>query len=979
MKDQRTKSEKRPILRVLTAILLMLTLTVIGLTVSVAADAQTTLTVKESNLSFADSGLVKEGDAYTKTYDGKDVVALSIANTDGIGFAAGDDVTLAVASAKFNDANVASAYEIIVKFTLSGKDAYKYALPADLRLSAKILPATVEWNGEASATITYDPTVKSYTIAPSLLGDTVPALKPITGLETEIAALAPSVTFVNALNAVSASATPYDTQASVDLGNANFKAAPLPVKVTVNPIEITDIVWTGETTLTYGDKINVTATATVGNLSYNVLKVVCTDEGFAAGNAGSYTLVAELIDTVNYKFKEGSDGPAKNKALTILPKKYTVSMSDITVIGDGKTAYRITVDGDLPEAVKKLITYTVNGEAFNGTTAFGAMTVKATLPSGNYSFDTEDSTGVTELEATLTVNRQEKLIPVVDESGNTVGSIILVNREGFSDSITATAVAVEAYPSITRATRLSQAFKIVLVGAEEGQTFSILIPLETELYHLRADDLTLDTLCVYESATKSLRPASQAGKGFSVVLGDGYYLLSGLNNGGEITFVIAPDYHTPFFETAIGIVLIVLLVLAFFVMLFYIGMILRRALDTRENPVLVMDTEGVLPEEQPVETEEPDADEFIEEKVDEIAEELEAEEEEVVVEEEVVEEEDTTVADELAESVAEELAETVEAEDEQPVEEAEVEEAATEAMDAALNESADAEDAVEIDEDEDDDAVETLAVVDEDEDDDSFSFAVGADPSTFIDVKEYPEIYQEYLEREARGEIHVVSRYKKSFTSKLAQSLGNVQDYYSAIKNALLSFKGVKGRVSWNYEAFNKGRVHVAKIDAKSKSLYLYLAIDPAVLEGTKYGFVDVSSKKKYATTPCLMKIRGDRKFKHALELIEMLCGSQMELVKLETEEVDYRVPRYTMDEMIEQGILKHYAGYIVLDPTTEPTEEEIPAEATEEVVEEAAVAEVATEETVAETADETVAEEAPVEEEAIPADADATEAPTEE
>jgi predicted transport protein len=141
----------------------------------------------------------------------------------------------------------------------------------------------------------------------------------------------------------------------------------------------------------------------------------------------------------------------------------------------------------------------------------------------------------------------------------------------------------------------------------------------------------------------------------------------------------------------------------------------------------------------------------------------------------------------------------------------------------------------------------------------------------------------------------------------------------------------VKNRLSWNYDAFNKGRVHVAKMDAKAKTLYLYLALDPAQFVDTKYAIVDVSAKRKYASTPTLIKIKGERKFKHALELIEKLCGEQLQLVKTEGEAVDYRIERMTMDEMVEAGLMKKSAGYVVLMPETEPAaevEEAIPADA---------------------------------------------------
>ena len=246
-----------------------------------------------------------------------------------------------------------------------------------------------------------------------------------------------------------------------------------------------------------------------------------------------------------------------------------------------------------------------------------------------------------------------------------------------------------------------------------------------------------------------------------------------------------------------------------------------------------------------------------------------------------------------------------------------------------------------------DDSVEAVAVVepeteveeedndnenDNDDDDDGFSFGgfAGLDLK-YIDVKAQPDEYAALLEQERNGEIRIVTRYRKSFESRLVQSQGSVQDYYNAIKNALLGYKGVKNRVSWNYEAFNRGRAHVAKINAKTKTLYLYLALDPAELADTKYGIIDVSSKKKYASVPVLMKIKGERKFKYALELIEKLCAEKMELPKLDAAEVDYRLPYQTVEEMVESGLVKMLAAGV---PVSYFEEQEAAAAAAAETTE---------------------------------------------
>jgi predicted transport protein len=270
----------------------------------------------------------------------------------------------------------------------------------------------------------------------------------------------------------------------------------------------------------------------------------------------------------------------------------------------------------------------------------------------------------------------------------------------------------------------------------------------------------------------------------------------------------------------------------------------------------------------------------------------------------------------------------------------------------------------------------------EEEEDDSF-FGFGSMPLDFIDAVAEADRYAEMLEQERRGEVRLVTRYRRSFTSRLIQSQGNVQDYYSIIKNALLSHKGVKNRISWNYEAFNRGRTHVAKINAKTKTLYLYLALDPEELKDTKYGIVDVSSKKKYASVPVLMKIKGERKFKYALELIAKLCGEDLGLPKLDAAEVDYRMPYQPTEELVASGVVKKLVAAVPVSAYGAESTEDAPvgsASATAEAQEvtfvaptdapavEAAAGELPVEEVPVE---ETPVEEAPAEE--TPADAPAS------
>ena len=126
-----------------------------------------------------------------------------------------------------------------------------------------------------------------------------------------------------------------------------------------------------------------------------------------------------------------------------------------------------------------------------------------------------------------------------------------------------------------------------------------------------------------------------------------------------------------------------------------------------------------------------------------------------------------------------------------------------------------------------------------------------------------------------------------------------MQDYYTEIKNELLSYKGVKSRISWSKETFNRGRIHLAKMDVKGKALYLYLALDPAALEGTKYKFTLAKGD-----CPVLLKIKSERKKKYALELIAQLMAG-FGLVRIEREAEDYRLPYEDNEALIERGLIK--------------------------------------------------------------------------
>ena len=713
--------------------------------------------------------------------------------------------------------------------------------------------------------------------------------------------------------------------ANVTLSSNNYVVNPLPVDVTVKPATIDTVFWFGNTSFTYGDAdiLNIKVVGN-GNVPMTVYvkvgeKLVTLAEAYEKGLAvGEYQLTA--VPVSNYYVL--GQNVVNTATVTVTKAVYTV------VLGNGEFAYY--------------------GEQTNPGAGFGYQLV------------------------------------VSGKNGATLPGFVLsaINYE-YTDA---------AGNVCTKVTK--PGVYTVKVTADALENIEVVFENNTA------------TLTVVNKYVAPVAPAPEAP-------------------------VDQVETEPTFWGSPIGICLIVFLALVLLIIVpAYIGLLLLRIERSGRNPVISVETKGNVPAVEPVIIPDliEDTDAAIDENLDnlagEIAEELansteyDADATEAVadamaqLDEELANmdlaaleaaelAEADAAASELADQLVLELMDQVGASDGTDVSE-EVEKAVADAMAENFNESADATDAIALIEEEEpvaeevveeapaEEVVEETPVeevpvelaseveeVEETEEDEEESFGgFGSMPLDYIDAIAEAERYAEMLEQERRGEVQLVTRYRRSYLSRLAQSQGSIQDYYNAIKNLLLSYKGVKSRTSWNFESFNVGRTPLAKFNAKTRTLYIYIALSPEELVDTKYNFTDMSEKKKYAAVPVLLKVKGERKFKHALELITKLCEEKLQLPKKKNfVEVDYRMPFKTTEELVNEGIIKMMVAAI---PVSAPASEEAVIE--EAPVEEIPVEEAVIEETPAEEeiVAEVPAEEAPAEEE-IAAEVPAEETPAEE
>lgn len=177
-------------------------------------------------------------------------------------------------------------------------------------------------------------------------------------------------------------------------------------------------------------------------------------------------------------------------------------------------------------------------------------------------------------------------------------------------------------------------------------------------------------------------------------------------------------------------------------------------------------------------------------------------------------------------------------------------------------------------------------------------------------VKQEPEIAAANAEDEEEDEDevmfdgHNVIRFNKSFTAKLIQIDDVSNSWYTELKNELLSYKKVKDRMSWKRESYRFGRECVARFVIRGKTLCIQLPLDPAQYEDTKYKVEDISHIVSSADTPCLYRIKNERRLNYAKDLIAEVM-ERMGAERIQREWVDYYQPYDTTLNLIERQLVK--------------------------------------------------------------------------
>lgn len=148
-------------------------------------------------------------------------------------------------------------------------------------------------------------------------------------------------------------------------------------------------------------------------------------------------------------------------------------------------------------------------------------------------------------------------------------------------------------------------------------------------------------------------------------------------------------------------------------------------------------------------------------------------------------------------------------------------------------------------------------------------------------------------------------RYDRSLTAKICQLKSETKEWYSEIKNEILSYERVKDRMSWRRESFRVGRMTVARLTIRGKTLCLMLAVEPDGYTGTKFTVEDVSNVDSTADTPTLYRIKSIRRLKYAKEMVAGIMKELKCYKNSHYEPQDFFIPYEGDMALMQKGLVK--------------------------------------------------------------------------
>lgn len=176
-------------------------------------------------------------------------------------------------------------------------------------------------------------------------------------------------------------------------------------------------------------------------------------------------------------------------------------------------------------------------------------------------------------------------------------------------------------------------------------------------------------------------------------------------------------------------------------------------------------------------------------------------------------------------------------------------------------------------------------------------------PKNVFEEKEFYSNDSDISDEEIDEYIKSNNLFNYSFQAKIIQAEPKVQDFYTDVKNLLLSNEGVKSKVLWDYDDFVYNKKSIAKLEVVDDTLNVYLALDPIDYEDSTYNVVKVNDPK-YQGTKLKVEIKDINDEDQLYDLIGDLAEA-FDIMPGDDRYDDYHFQYETDDELIERGLIK--------------------------------------------------------------------------
>ena len=148
----------------------------------------------------------------------------------------------------------------------------------------------------------------------------------------------------------------------------------------------------------------------------------------------------------------------------------------------------------------------------------------------------------------------------------------------------------------------------------------------------------------------------------------------------------------------------------------------------------------------------------------------------------------------------------------------------------------------------------------------------------------------------------------KSFEAKLYLNTSEMKEYYSEIKNEILSYKGVYSKISFKHETFKFDGKLIIKLVIRGTKPAMLCALENDDLENSKFKFIKVDEFIQHEETPLLYKFYNPLRIKNTKQIIELVMDKYRISKDPEYQETDFASKyeeKKTVDQLIEEGQIR--------------------------------------------------------------------------